>query len=143
MALRTDKMVAAADEAGVLLKALSHPYRLIIVCQLIDKARSVGEGLHDYAGNTPPNDPVLSPLHGDVSGFPPTLLVSSTRDFLLSATAIFDRTLLERGVDARLVVFDGLPHAFWAYMDIPESREANELMANFLKQRLDARSTGR
>jgi hypothetical protein len=43
MSLRTDKMVAAADEAGALLKALSHPYRLIIVCQLIDKARSVGE----------------------------------------------------------------------------------------------------
>lgn len=43
MALRTDKMVAAADEAGALLKSLSHPYRLIIVCQLIDKARSVGE----------------------------------------------------------------------------------------------------
>jgi len=43
MALRTDKMTDAADEAGALLKALSHPYRLIIVCQLIDKARSVGE----------------------------------------------------------------------------------------------------
>lgn len=43
MTLRTDKMVAAADEAGALLKSLSHPYRLIIVCQLIDKARSVGE----------------------------------------------------------------------------------------------------
>ncbi len=107
------------------------------------KARSVGEGLHDYSGSTAPSDPALSPLRGDVSGFPPTLLVSSTRDFLLSATAIFGRTLLERGVDARLVVFDGLPHAFWAYMDIPESREANELMASFLKQRLDAGSTGR
>jgi len=86
------------------------------------KARSVGEGLHDYAGSTSLSDPVLSPLHGDVSGFPATLLVTSTRDFLLNATGIFGRTLLERGVDARLVVFDGLPHAFWAYMDIPESR---------------------
>ena len=43
MSLRTDKMVAAADEAGALLKALSHPYRLIIFSELIDKARSVGE----------------------------------------------------------------------------------------------------
>jgi len=43
MTFHTDKMAAAADEAGALLKALSHPYRLIIVCQLIDKARSVGE----------------------------------------------------------------------------------------------------
>lgn len=43
MTLQIDKMAAAADEAGALLKALSHPYRLIIVCQLIDKERSVGE----------------------------------------------------------------------------------------------------
>ena len=31
----------------------------------------------------------------------------------------------------------GLPHAFWAYMDIPESREANALMASFLKRQLE------
>lgn len=43
MNLRTDRMVAAADKAGALLKALSHPYRLIIVCQLIEKERPVGE----------------------------------------------------------------------------------------------------
>lgn len=43
MDVQADKMVAAADRAGALLKALSHPYRLIIVCQLIDKERSVGE----------------------------------------------------------------------------------------------------
>ena len=102
------------------------------------KARSVGEGLRDYVGAATVTDPVLSPLHGDLAAFPPTLLVSSTRDFLLSQTAIFGRALLERDVDARLVVFDGLPHAFWAYMDIPESREANALMAAFLKRQLEA-----
>jgi len=91
-----------------------------------------------YAGKTPLSDPILSPLHGDVSRFPPTLLVTSTRDFLLSSTSIFARALTEKGVDARLVVFDGLPHAFWAYMDIPESDQANELMARFFKDKLEA-----
>lgn len=91
----------------------------------------------DYIGKTDPTDPILSPIHGDLSGFPPTLLVSSTRDSLLSGTSIFGRALIEQGVDARLVVFDGLPHAFWAYMDIPEATEANTLMAKFLKDRLD------
>ena len=56
---------------------------------------------------------------------------------MLSGTSIFGRALIEQGVDARLVVFDGLPHAFWSYMDIPESAEANALMAKFLKDRLD------
>lgn len=95
------------------------------------------EYLPKYIGDTPRTDPVLSPLFGDVSHFPPTLAVSSTRDFLLSPTAIFARTLEEKGVDARLVVYDGLPHAFWAYMDIPETDQATALMARFLKSKLE------
>ena len=36
-------MRAAADRASGLLKALANPHRLLIVCQLIEKERSVGE----------------------------------------------------------------------------------------------------
>lgn len=36
-------MEAAADGATELLKALANRHRLMIVCQLIDKERSVGE----------------------------------------------------------------------------------------------------
>jgi acetyl esterase/lipase len=89
-----------------------------------------------YAGKTPITDPIFSPLRGDVSHFPPTLLLTSTRDILLSPTSIFARALSERGVDVQLVVFDGLPHAFWSYMDIPESDQANALIARFLKAKL-------
>ncbi len=99
-------------------------------------ARTMTESVAAYVGKTSVEDPVLSPLKGDVSGFPPTLLVTSTRDILLSPTSIFARKLMEQGVDARLVVFDGLPHAFWAYMAIPETDEANALVAKFLKSRL-------
>lgn len=98
--------------------------------------KTLADAIAGYIGKTSRTDPILSPLHGDLSRFPPTLLVSSTRDSLLSGTAIFGRALIEQGVDARLVVFDGLPHAFWAYMDIPETTQANTLMATFLKGRL-------
>jgi epsilon-lactone hydrolase len=101
--------------------------------------KSIAEAMAGYVGATKVDDPILSPLHGDLSRFPPTLLVSSTRDALLSGTSIFGRALLEQGVDARMVVFDGLPHAFWAYMDIPETDQANRLMATWLKARLSAR----
>jgi epsilon-lactone hydrolase len=99
-------------------------------------AKTMAEGVSTYVGKTPVTDPVLSPLHGDISKFPPTLLVSSSRDVLLSPTAIFARALLEKGVDARFVVFDGLPHAFWAYMDIPETAQADALMAMYLRGKL-------
>ena len=88
--------------------------------------------------NVPKTDPVLSPIFGDLSHFPPTLLVSSTRDLALSGTSNFGRALLEQGVDARLVVFDGLPHAFWTYMpNVPETDQANDLMAKFLLDHLE------
>jgi len=36
-------MLAAADEASTLLKALANRHRLLIMCQLAEKERSVGE----------------------------------------------------------------------------------------------------
>jgi monoterpene epsilon-lactone hydrolase len=84
-----------------------------------------------YPGNADRKDPVLSPIFADLTGMPPTLLVSSTRDLLLSDTAMFHRALLQAGVDAKLVVFEALPHAFWYNFQLPETKEALDLMADF------------
>ncbi len=88
---------------------------------------------HDdqYTGKTDRRDPVLSPLFADLHGMPPSLLVTSTRDILLSSTTIFHRALLQSGNDAQLVVFEALPHAFWYHFQLPETKEALELMAKF------------
>jgi acetyl esterase/lipase len=85
-----------------------------------------------YVGKVDPRDPVLSPMYSDLSGMPPTLFVTSTRDALLSGTTLLHRAFLRAGNDARLVVFEALPHAFWLDPTLPESREANEIMARFL-----------
>ena len=85
-----------------------------------------------YVGTTDRRNPVLSPLFADLKGMPPTLFVSSTRDMLLSDTTTLHRAMLHAGVDASLVVFDGLPHAFWYHFEFAETREALELMARFL-----------
>jgi acetyl esterase/lipase len=90
----------------------------------------------EYIGSTDPKDPVLSPIYADLKGFPPTLLVTSTRDLLLSATANLHRALLRAGVDAELVVFDALPHAFWYDYHLPESKEALDIMARFFDKNL-------
>jgi acetyl esterase/lipase len=88
--------------------------------------------LTPYLAGHSPSDPALSPAYGELSGWPPTLCVSSTRDILLSATATFCRKLDEAGSPAKLVVFDGLPHAFWSYIEAPESDAAFDTMARFL-----------
>lgn len=87
-----------------------------------------------YSGQTAPTSPAVSPARGDLKGWPPTLCVSSTRDFLLSATADFCRKLDTAGDDARMIVFDGLPHAFWSYIEAPESDAAFAGMARFLNR---------
>jgi epsilon-lactone hydrolase len=89
-----------------------------------------------YPGSADRRDPVLSPLFANLSGMPPTLLVTSTRDLLLSDTALFHRALLGAGNDAQLVVFEALPHAFWYHFQLPETKECLELMAKFFDQKL-------
>ena len=91
-------------------------------------------GPHDpyYIGNADPKDPVLSPIYADLHGMPPTLFVTAERDALLSGTVNLHRAFLRAGVDARLVVFDALPHAFWYNAQLPESIEASHIMADFL-----------
>jgi epsilon-lactone hydrolase len=89
-----------------------------------------------YVAKTDRKNPALSPLFADLRNMPPTLLVSSTRDMLLSQTSIFHRALLRAGNDAQLVVFEALPHAFWYHFELPETREALELMAKFFDEKL-------
>lgn len=89
-----------------------------------------------YAGSTDRKDPVLSPVYADLKGFPPTLFITSTRDLLLSGTTILHRAFLRAGVDAQLVVFEALPHAFWNDAHLPESKEAYGIMAGFFDKNL-------
>ena len=79
---------------------------------------------------------MLSPIYADLHGMPPTLFVTSGRDLLLSGTANLHRAFLNAGVDARLVVFDALPHAFWYDPKLPEAIEANHIMADFFVKTL-------
>lgn len=93
---------------------------------------------HDpyYVGSTDPKDPILSPIYGDLHGLPPTLFVTSERDLLLSGTVNLHRAYLNAGVNAHLVVYDALTHAFWYDPRLPEAIEANHIMADFFTKHL-------
>ncbi len=92
-----------------------------------------------YAGKHALEDPALSPLRGNLGGWPPALCLTSGRDFLLGATAALCRGIDAAGGSATLHLFDGLPHAFWAYVEAPESDVAFKLMARFLQRHLGAK----
>jgi epsilon-lactone hydrolase len=82
-------------------------------------------------------DPMVSPLFGDMHGFPPTILTSGTRDLLLSNTVRVHRKLRQAGVEAVLQVFEGLAHAqYYRDATAPESKEAFEEIARFFDKHL-------
>ena len=94
-------------------------------------------GEDSYIGKTDRRDPVLSPVFADLKSMPPTLFITSGRDLLLSGTVILHRAFLRAGNEAQLIVFEGLPHAFWNNVTLPESKEANEYMASFFSKQLN------
>ena len=83
-----------------------------------------------YAGDHDLKNPLISPIYGDFSGFPPTYLVSGTRDLFLSDTVRAHRKLRDAGVVADLNVFEGVPHG--AYL-VPGSGEYNAALGDLKK----------
>jgi monoterpene epsilon-lactone hydrolase len=90
-----------------------------------------------YANGHDLKDPLISPIYGDMSGFPPTILTSGTRDLLLSNTVRVHRKLRNLGIDAFLQVYEGQSHAQYGRDDrIPEVREAFSEIGTFMKTHL-------
>jgi acetyl esterase/lipase len=94
-------------------------------------------GTKVYANGHDLKDPLLSPVYGDMQGFPPTILTSGTRDLLLSNTVRVHRKLRQAGIDAMLQVYEGQSHAHYYRDDTsPESKEAFEEIAAFFDKHL-------
>jgi epsilon-lactone hydrolase len=90
-----------------------------------------------YAGTASLRDPLLSPVNGDFERFPPAILISGTRDRMLSDTVRVHRKLRLAGIEAELHVFEAMAHA--DYMLVPQSPESAEAfaeIARFFKQHL-------
>jgi acetyl esterase/lipase len=84
----------------------------------------LGDAAALYANGHDLKDPMLSPIYGDLTGFPPTILTTGTRDLFLSNTVRTHRKLRAAGVVAELNVFEGQSHAQYLFApDAPESKE--------------------
>jgi monoterpene epsilon-lactone hydrolase len=85
-----------------------------------------------YANGRDLKDPLLSPIYGDVNGFPPAILTSGTRDLYLSNTVRMHRKLRAAGVEAVLQVWEGQSHTQYnADPAAPETKEYHDEVARF------------
>jgi epsilon-lactone hydrolase len=98
----------------------------------------LGEAAKVYANGHDLKDPMLSPVYGDLRGFPPTILTTGTRDLFLSNTVRVHQKLREAGVVADLIVFEGMSHAqYLRDPDAPESEEHFTQVTAFFERFLE------
>jgi len=92
-----------------------------------------------YLKNADLSDPLVFPARSPqvMAKFPPSLLISATRDKALSSVVYTHSLLVAQGVDAELHVWEGLGHAFFYDPDLPESREVYEGVVKFFDRHLD------
>ncbi len=85
------------------------------------------------------DDPLVAPVnHPSVlAAFPPTLVISSTRDMALSSALIAHQRLLSAGVESELHIYEGLMHYFFMATGVPESKQVFELTARFFDRHLE------
>jgi acetyl esterase/lipase len=90
-----------------------------------------------YANGHDLKDPMISPIYGDFTGFPPAILTSGTRDLFLSLTVLTHRKLRRAGVEAELQVFEGMSHAQYNFDPYaPETKETFGEIARFFDKHL-------
>ncbi len=84
-----------------------------------------------------PNNPLLSPLHGDLSGLPPTLVHASAAEMLLDDGVRWVNKARDQGSPAELGVWPFMLHVWHVFLrDLPEGREAFDHIESFLRPRL-------
>jgi epsilon-lactone hydrolase len=108
--------------------------------RLMPEMRDGGVLRLGYFSATEPKDQLVSPIYSPemLAKFPPTLIITGTRGFEMSTALYTHSQLVKLGVDADLHVWEGLFHGFFYNPDVPESREAYDVIVKFFNRHLGA-----
>lgn len=101
----------------------------ILSIEYIEQVRKAYAGERDYA------DSQLSPLFGDFSGYPPTLIQVGTHEILLSDSIRLSQRMKEAGVSCKLEVWQNMFHVF-QLVPLKQAHHAMEQVAAFLEIQL-------
>ena len=89
-----------------------------------------------YLAEADPDDPLLSPLLGDLKGLPPLLFQASTCEMLYCDSTRFVDKARAAGVDVTLETWDDMLHVFpfFGLHQLPEAKEAIARMGEFVQR---------
>ena len=110
----------------------------MLMGQQVPAPPSPGIAMLPYFKGADTSSPLILPGNSAavLAKFPPTLLISATRDMALSAVLRSDELLSAAGVPTELHVWEGLWHSFFSDPELPESQAAYAVMARFFQRRL-------
>jgi epsilon-lactone hydrolase len=87
-----------------------------------------------YLGKTgDPRNPLASPIHGDLSGLPPTLIHVGDHETVLDDSRVFAEKAKRAGCDVDLVIWDDMIHHFQIFSELPEAHASIEALGAFFR----------
>lgn len=86
-----------------------------------------------YLNGHDAKDPLASPLYGDLSGLPRTLMILGGDEILLPEAEEMKERLLAAGVSCQLYVEDGMWHVYPLY-PVPEAKKAQAVIREFVEE---------
>ncbi len=86
-----------------------------------------------------PTDPSASPLYGDLSDLPPSLIISGGDEIMLSDAVMLHEKLKKQGSSSRHYIAEGLWHAYPLYH--LSDRDDKTLITDFIKELLNNEET--
>lgn len=97
--------------------------------QWIDKAASL------YCGGESRSNPLISPVHGDLSGLPPMLIQVGSEEILMNDAQRLADVARRDGVEVRLDIYNSLWHVFQVHAgQLDRATEAVNDAGNFIRQ---------
>ena len=68
--------------------------------------------IHNYVDGQDLEDPFISPLFGDFTGFPPTYIQAGNNEILLGDATMLQKKMVQANVSVKLDIFKGMWHVF-------------------------------
>jgi epsilon-lactone hydrolase len=124
--------------AGAYWSAANDSFRLFLASDMLDLKSPQPPSYLVEADRASPLA-IPGPFPEVMAKFPPSLFISATRDPSLSTAVATHAQLLKLGVAAELYVGEGLGHCFFTEPDLPESRDAYEVIVRFFDRHLGVR----
>jgi len=89
-----------------------------------------------YLAGTNPNNPLASPLYGNLAGLPPIRIHVGDDEVLLDDSRRYVEQAIEAGVDAKLDVWEGMSHGFLGGIgNFNASAQVLEAIGEFLAEK--------